>query len=99
MASRMRSSRCAASACAHSLSLLLLPLMLPPCRASLLLQEDDAYCAGDGYANPAKVKVPTSLPAALDAFEADEVLKAALGEQFSTWYVHYMTRRDAILLQ
>jgi hypothetical protein len=60
--------------------------MLPPCRASLLLQEDDAYCAGDGYANPAKVKVPTSLPAALDAFEADEVLKAALGEQFSTWY-------------
>ena len=48
--------------------------MLPPCRASLLLQEDDAYCAGDGYANPAKVKVPTSLPTALDAFEADEDL-------------------------
>ena len=56
-------------------------------RSSGLWQEDDAYCAGDGYANPAKVKVPTSLPAALDAFEADDVLKEALGEQFSTWYL------------
>ena len=23
----------------------------------------------------------------MDAFEADDVLKAALGEQFSTWYI------------
>ena len=31
--------------------------------------------------------MPTSLPAALDAFEADDVLKDALGAQFSTWYL------------
>ena len=52
-----------------------------------ILPEDDAYCTGDGYATPAKVKVPTSLPAALDAFDADDALKEALGEQFSTWYL------------
>jgi glutamine synthetase len=52
-----------------------------------ILPDDDAYCAGDGYANPSKVKVPSSLPMALDAFEADDVLKDALGVQFSSWFL------------
>ena len=42
---------------------------------------------GDAYARPDLPELPGSLEAALRAFESDDVLRSALGERFSDYYV------------
>ena len=42
---------------------------------------------GDAYALPDLPELPASLEAAIGAFEEDEVLRRALGDRFSEYYV------------
>ena len=72
------------------------PGRAPPCYRSIAASAADGIkrkvtppdpIVGDAYSRADAPELPGSLESALRAFAADDVLRKALGEQFSPYYV------------